>query len=211
MKKIVLTGFEPFGGSNVNPSILACNEFFDKKIGEYEFSIHEIPLRFEEIKENIVRIIEKEKPQIIICTGQSSRNVISLERVAINIADVSRSAYNCGAKPRDVILEEEGNDGYFSNLPLREIYDELIKNKIPVEISNSAGTYGCNQIFYHLMYILNLKGYKIPAGFVHVPSLPEQAVGKNIPSMSLELIVKALKIIIEVTITNSNKISLGST
>lgn len=202
MKKIVLTGFESFGGSEINPSILACKEFRHKNIGEYVFAVYEIPLKFDEIKRTLESIIEKEKPQIVICTGQSPRSVISLERVAVNIADITRSAYNCGAKPRDVILEETGDDGYFSTLPIRRIFDELEKNKIPTEISNSAGTYGCNQIFYHLMYLLNLKNYKIPAGFVHVPSLPEQVVGKRIPSMSLELIVKALKTIIETTIND---------
>ncbi len=210
MKKIVLTGFEPFGGSDINPSILACNEFANKNIGGYEFSIHEIPLRFNEIGSIISKIIDEDSPKIIICTGQSPRSAISLERVAINLADVTKSAYNCGAKPSNAILEENGADGYFSTLPIRDIFDELVKNKIPVEISNSAGTYGCNQIFYHLMYLLNLKKYKIPAGFVHVPSLPEQVVGRvvagrAVPSMSLDLIVKALKIIIETTITKLNK------
>ncbi|MHA1199661.1 MAG: pyroglutamyl-peptidase I [Candidatus Heimdallarchaeaceae archaeon] len=205
MKKIVLTGFEPFGGSDINPSILACKEFEGKNIDGYTISVYEIPLRFDDIKSTLESILEQENPQIVICTGQSSRSVISLERVAINIADIARSAYNCGAIPRDAILEETGNEGYFSTLPIRRIFNELEKNKVPTEISNSAGTYGCNQIFYHLMYLLNLKKYKIPAGFVHVPSLPEQAVGKrtpimSMPSMSLELIVKALKIIIETTI-----------
>jgi len=206
MKKIVLTGFEPFGGSDINPSILACKEVSRKKFEGYEVSVHEIPLNFSNIKSNIQQIVHQEKPDIVICTGQSPRSVISLERVAINIADISKSAYNCGAKPNDVILENEGDDGYFSTLPIRKIFLELEKNKIPVEISNSAGTYGCNQIFYHLMFFLKLKKYKIPAGFVHVPSLPEQVVGKRIPSMSLDLIVQALELIIRTTIDELNKV-----
>jgi pyroglutamyl-peptidase len=205
MKRIVLTGFEPFGGSDINPSILACREVSKRRFDGYTIVVHEIPLRFNEISDILENILDQEQPQIVICTGQSPRSVISLERIAINVADVSKSAYNCGAKPKDTILNKNGADGYFSTLPIREIFEELIKNKIPSEISNSAGTYGCNQIFYHLMNLLELKNYKIPAGFIHVPSLPEQAISKGIPSMSLELITKALEIIIKITIKSLNE------
>ena len=198
--KIVLTGFEPFGGSDINPSILACKEVSKRNFENHDLVVYEIPLRFKEISNIIESILEQEQPHIVICTGQSPRSVISLERIAINIADVSKSAYNCGAKPTDTILHKNGDDGYFSTLPIREIFEELEKNKIPSEISNSAGTYGCNQIFYHLMNSLKLKNYNIPAGFIHVPSLPEQAIGKRIPSMSLELITKALEISINTTV-----------
>ncbi len=200
VKKVILTGFEPFGGSDINPSILASQKISKRTIRGYEISVHKIPLRFNEIKETLELIVEKEEPQVIICTGQSTRSVISLERIAINMADVIKTAYNCGAKPNNMILEETGAAGYFSTLPIRKIKNELERNKIPTEISNSAGTYGCNQIFYHLMYLINLKNYKRLAGFVHIPSLPEQVIGKKTPSMSLDLIVKALEIIIRTTL-----------
>lgn len=199
-KKVVLTGFEPFGGSDINPSILACQQYSEENIKDFQVSVHEIPLRFNEIKNKIELIIEQEKPHVVICTGQSPRSLISLERIAINIADVTKSAYNCGSNPKDTILEENGPAGYFSSLPIRKIYEELEKNKIPSEISNSAGTYGCNQIFYHLMHYIKLKKYKTLAGFVHVPSLPEQVIGKNIPSMSLELIIKAIDVVVKTTL-----------
>lgn len=206
VKTIILTGFEPFGNSDVNPSILACQEFDNKRIGEYIILSFEIPLVFSKIKDEITSLIIK-NPAAIICTGQSPRAVISLERVAINIADVSKIAYNCDSKPTDEILENDGPTGYFSTLPIRKIKDRLEKEKIPCEISNSAGTFGCNQIFYHLMHNLAERDYIIPAGFIHVPSLPEQVIGKNIPSMSLNTIKNGLEIILQTLIKEleSNK------
>ena len=197
-----MTGFEPFGGSEINPSILACKDFNNKIIMDYRIKTYEIPLRFSEIKNKIETIVEENKPSIVICTGQSPRATISIERVAINIADIKKSAYNCGAVPKDEILEQRAPAGYFSTLPIKEIQKNLEENLIPIEISNSAGTYGCNQIFYHLMHFINMNEYNIPAGFIHVPSLPEQVVGKIIPSMSLDLIKKALTIILNTVIEN---------
>ena len=200
VKKIVLTGFEPFGGSSVNPSILACKHYNNMVFGDYTIKVFEIPLRFKEIKNHIEEIVIKEAPAAVICTGQSPRPVISVERVAINIADLIKSAYNCGTKPEDESLDTSGPAGYFSKLPIKLIKTKLEENKIPCEISNSAGTYGCNQIFYHLMHFVNKNNINIPAGFIHVPSLPEQVIEKNIPSMSIDLIKKGIGIIINTTI-----------
>ncbi len=202
---ILLTGFEPFGGSDINSSILACREYENKLIEGYTVKVLEIPLRFKEIRTTIEQLIQYEQPLAVICTGQSSRYGISLERVAINIADVIKSTYNCGESPKNEILAKDAPAGYFSTLPLQQIKRDLEENKIPVNISNSAGTYGCNQIFFHLMHFINNENLNISAGFVHVPSLPEQVVGKNLPSMSLELTTKALGIIIGSTIKHIKK------
>ena len=199
-KNIVLTGFEPFGGSHVNPSILACKHYNNQIISDYNIIAIEIPLRFREIKNQIEEIIIQEEPAAVICTGQSSRPVISLERVAINIADLVKSAYNCGSKPEDEILEKSGPAGYFTKLPIKLIKNNLEESKIPCEISNSAGTYGCNQIFYHLMHFIYTNDIDIPAGFIHVPSLPEQVIGKKFPSMSIDTIKECIGIIINTTI-----------
>ncbi len=199
-KNIVLTGFEPFGGSHINPSIIACRYYEDQIIGGYKIKVAEIPLRFREIKNQIEKIVTEEDPAAVICTGQSGRPVISLERIAINVADLVRFSYNCGAKPEEEILEPSGPAGYFTKLPIKLIKNNLEENKIPCEISNSAGTFGCNQIFYHLMHFINSKNIDIPSGFIHVPSLPEQVIGKNFPSMSIETTQIGLGIIINTTI-----------
>ncbi len=191
-KKILLTGFEPFGGSTVNPSISACRRLEGKRVDGFEIVVGEIPLRFHEIRSAIEEHIARLDPAAVICTGQSSRALISLERMAINVAD-ARIPYNCGTHPVDECLNGEGPAAYFSALPLREILKAVKEAGVPVGISNSAGTFGCNQIFYHLMDYRSRLGLEIPAGFIHVPCLPEQAINKAKPSMSLNLIVEALE------------------
>lgn len=200
-KTILLTGFEPFGGSSVNPSIEACKLLRNENYNGYVVNVEEIPLIFGEVKSKIIGHIEAYSPSAVISTGQSSRPVISLERIAINIAN-ARIPYNCGKKPFDEVLEPDGAPGFFSKLPLRQLLEAINKEKIPVEISNTAGTFGCNQIFYHLMKNIDDRRIDVPAGFVHVPSLPEQVLGSNKPSMSLELIAEALRIIVK-TVSNN--------
>jgi len=197
---ILLTGFEPFGGSNINPSISACMEYENKEVHDYLIKVSEIPLRYTEIRGTIEQLIKQEQPKAVISTGQSPSYGISLERVAINIADLRKSAYNCGTTPNNEILVKGAPDGYFTTLPIQQIKKELEENKIPVNISNTAGTFGCNQIFFYLMHFISMENLNIQAGFVHVPSLPEQVIGKNLPSMTLELTTKALGIIIDTTI-----------
>jgi pyroglutamyl-peptidase len=191
-RKMLLTGFEPFGESAVNPSIAACRRLEGKRVGGFEIVVEEIPLRFHEIRSAIEEHIARLDPVAVICTGQTGRVSISLERVAINVAD-ARIPYNCGTQPMDERLNGEGPAAYFSGLPLRDIFEALKEAKVPAVISNSAGTFGCNQIFYHLMDYKAKEGLEIPAGFIHVPCLPEQAVNKEKPSMALDLTVKALE------------------
>ena len=192
-RNILLTGFEPFGDSTVNPSISACRRLEGKEVDGFEIVVEEIPLRFREIRSTIEEHIARLGPAAVICTGQSGRASISLERVAINVAD-ARIPYNCGTHPVDEPLNREGPPAYFTALPLREILEAMREAGVPVAISNSAGTFGCNQIFYHLMDHRSRVGLEIPAGFIHVPCLPEQAVNKEKPSMSLDLIVEALEV-----------------
>ena len=196
MKTILLTGFEPFGGSNINPSIESCKPHNGKKFNECIVKVVEIPLRYDEIKPSLIKAIEETNPSAIVCTGQSGSGDIRLERVAINIAD-ARIPYNCGTQPVDKTIAPDGPVAYFSTLPLRKLLDELIEAKIPSVISNTAGTFGCNHIFYELMHYRAEKELDISAGFVHVPSLPEQVIGQTRPSMALSLITKALEVVLQ--------------
>jgi len=196
-RKILLTGFEPFGGNDVNPSILACRILEGKVFHGFTVVVEEIPLRYREIRGAIEGLIERHGPAAVVCTGQSGRAFIALERVAINVAN-ARIPYNCGAKPRDECLRSDGPAAYFTGLPLRRLLDGLREAKIPTEISNSAGTFGCNQIFYHLMDYVERKGLDLPVGFIHVPPLPEQVVEKGAPSMTVELIATALERVVSI-------------
>lgn len=198
---ILLTGFEPFGGSDVNPSLMACSRLEGRDYNGFRVVVEEIPLRFHEVRGTIEGFIEEHEPAAVVCTGQSGGPSIAIERVAINVAD-ARRPYNCGHQPADEILNGNGPAAYFTRLPFRVLLDALKEAKIPATLSNSAGTYGCNQIFYHLMDYLAREGVEIPAGFIHVPSLPEQVIEKRKPSMTVELIAKALGVVVE-TITKN--------
>ncbi|MHA1779219.1 MAG: pyroglutamyl-peptidase I [Candidatus Heimdallarchaeaceae archaeon] len=199
MQKILLTGFEPFGGSKVNPSLEVAKTLNDKEIDGFKIIGKTIPLVFDEIKSTIENLIQEYAPSAVISVGQSGRGVISLERVAINLAD-AKIAYNCGTKPFDQVLEVKGPVAYFTTLSVRAIISKLHEAGIPAEISYSAGTYGCNQLFYHLMHYVSKRSLDIPAGFIHVPPLPQQVVEKrSAPSMCLDLITHALEIVIETT------------
>ena len=191
MKTILLTGFEPFAHSLVNPSIEACKLLDGKTYGDYKVIVKEIPLRYDEVRPSLIKAIEETNPSAVVCTGQAGSSTINLERIAINVAD-ARIAYNCGKQPVDEPIVETGPVAYFSTLPLRAMLAAIEEAKIPVKLSNSAGTFGCNHIFYDLMHYIEENDLGIPGGFIHVPSLPEQAMKKQGPSMSLDTIVKAL-------------------
>jgi pyroglutamyl-peptidase len=156
----------------------------------------EIPLRYREIQFTIEGHIEDHKPIAVICTGQGGGTGLALERVAINIAS-ARMPYNCGKAPMDETLNPDGPVGYFTTLPYRDLLDLLKEANVPSRLSNSAGTYGCNQIFYHLMDYVAREGLDLPSGFIHVPSMPEQVVNRwGGASMSIELTAKGLGVIV---------------
>ena len=210
---IALTGFEAFANFQVNPSWEAARSFKGKKYDSYEVKSFKIPLIFKKIKPNIAEIIKTQRPAAIISLGQSYRTLISLEKVTINLVDLAESTvlYNCGARPRDKILEPNAPAAYFTTLPLLNILNRLRQTNIPAEISYTAGTFGCNQMFFHMMHELHCEKSKALAGFIHVPCLPEQVAqlqkaGKpKVPSMSLKVTIQALDAIVKATIESIEK------
>ena len=175
---------------------MACRRLDGETYNGYRVAVEEIPLRFHEIKGIIEGHVEAYRPSAVICTGQSGGPSIAVERVALNIAD-ARIPYNCGQEPTDETLSKDGPVAYFTNLPYRNVVERLKQSDIPAVVSNSAGTFGCNQIFYHLMDYLARREANISAGFIHVPSLPEQVIDKGSPSMTVDLIAEVLKIVVE--------------
>ncbi len=203
---IVLTGFEPFSDYHVNPSWEAVKRLDRKRIESYEVKSFLIPLVYNEIKNTIEEILEAESPKIVINIGQSTRALISLEKVAINLADLTDFPvlYNCGTRPTDDSLEPQGPKAYFSTLPTRQILNSLRESEIPAEISYTAGTFGCNQIFYHTMHKISREGMSIPAGLIHIPTLPSQAAQaqKKIPTMNLQTTTRAIEVAVKTTLQN---------
>lgn len=158
----------------------------------------QIPTVFKKSAKKLFENIDSVKPDVVICVGQAGgRYEFSVERVAINIDD-GRIPDNDGYQPVDSPVFEDGENAYFSTLPIKAIVEEVKKVGIPSAVSNTAGTYVCNHIMYSLLYYLNKNNLNIKGGFIHVPFIPEQVIEKkNTPYMELTRITKALEISIK--------------
>lgn len=195
MKKVLITGFDPFGGEKINPALEAIKELKNNEFHGIELKIKEIPTVFYKSIKVLEEAVEEFKPDVVICVGQAGgRNEITVERVAINVID-ARISDNENNKPVDMPIVENGSAAYFATIPVKDIVSNIKEAVIPASVSNTAGTFVCNQLFYGLMHIISTKYTNITGGFIHIPYLPEQAVNyKNQPSMSLLNMVKALEI-----------------
>ncbi len=200
MKKVLITGFDPFGGESINPAYEAVKDL-PNKIGEYEIIKAEIPTVFKKSYDKLFNLIDTHKPEIIFCIGQAGgRFDLTPERVAINVDD-ARIKDNEGNQPIDVKIFEDGENAYFTTLPIKKIVNEMQKNGIPASVSNTAGTFVCNHIMYALLYYINKNKLSSKGGFIHVPYIPEQVINKKgQPYMSKELITKGLEIAIKTAI-----------
>ena len=195
--KVLITGFDPFGGEKINPAWEAVRALPDN-IDGIEVVKLQIPTVFKKSAKKLFENIDSVKPDVVICVGQAGgRYEFSVERVAINIDD-GRIPDNDGYQPVDSPVFEDGENAYFSTLPIKAIVEEVKKAGIPAAVSNTAGTYVCNHIMYSLLYYLNKNNLNIKGGFIHVPFIPEQVVEKkNTPYMELTRITKALEISIK--------------
>ncbi len=202
MKTVLLTGFDPFGGESINPAWEVAKSLHEKTIGEYKIISKQVPTVFQKSISVLKEYIEELNPEMIICIGQAGgRPDITIERVAINIDD-ARIADNEGNQPVDVPVVEEGPAAYWSTLPMKAIVKRLQKESIPASVSQTAGTFVCNHLFYGLMHGLEKQDKKIKGGFIHIPFLPEQASNSpGQPSMSLSTISKGIELAVEVTTT----------
>ena len=192
MKKLLITGFEPFGGEKINPSWEAV-KLLPEKIGDFEITKAEIPVVFEKAAETVIAKADELEPNAIICVGQAGgRSGITPEMVAINLRFASIPD-NEGNQPKDIPCVQDGENAYFSTLPLRKMVSAISDAGIPCSVSYSAGTYVCNDLIYNVLH--RYKGTETKACFIHVPFIPEQTNDK--PSMELETIAKALEIAIK--------------
>ena len=210
--KILITGFDPFGGENINPALEAVKKLPDTILGQEIIKI-EIPTVFRKSLEKIEENIQKHNPDVVISVGQAGgRFGVTPERVAINIDD-ARIKDNEGNQPIDISIYEDGENAYFSNLPIKAMVKEMTDNGIPASVSNTAGTFVCNHVMYGILYLIDKKYPNIKGGFIHVPYIPSQVVTKpNNPSMSIDDIAKGLELCIKAVIENSSDIkTVGGT
>ncbi|GIP47723.1 Pyrrolidone-carboxylate peptidase [compost metagenome] len=199
MRKLLLTGFEPFGGESINPAVEAVHRLQGRVIGSYEVIGLELPTVFGQSMERLLAGIEETEPEVVIALGQAGgRRGISFERIAVNLSDAAIDD-NAGNRPVDVPVVPEGPAAYWTTLPVRRMADRLQVEGIPASLSLSAGTFVCNHLFYGLMHHLAVSGKPIRGGFIHIPYLPEQAERHpGAPSMALEQLVAGLELAIRV-------------
>ncbi len=200
-RKFLLTGFGPFSKEKVNPSGVAVRNLDGHLVLGVKLVGVELPVVFEEAYATLREKIISERPIGLISSGVASgRAEVSIERVALNVMDAP-TGHNKGEKPKDEPIVKNGPAAYLSTLPFRAILRDLSKAEIPAVISNTAGTHLCNYMMYVGQYHIATKGLRIPSGFIHVPQTPDQTVGRRgMPSMSLDIIVKALQIAVRRTI-----------
>lgn len=195
--KILVTGFNPFGDDKINPAIETVKRLPEVIEGADIIKL-EIPTEFEHCAEVVKDAIEKEKPDYVLNIGQAGgRYSITPERVAINLDD-GRIKDNAGYQPLNHTIHEDGAPAYFTQLPIKAIARAIRNAGIPCEVSNTAGTYVCNHIFYQVQYMRDKYFPNIKAGFIHIPFLPEQVVNRpQTPSLSLDKAVKGITAAIE--------------
>lgn len=203
--KVLVTGFEPFGGDTINPSGEILNHL-PKNIAGAEIKTLVVPVTFKESAEAVKRFLEKEPVDVVISIGLATgRAIISPERVAINQDDAFMPD-NAGDQPVDEAIQVDGPAAYFSTLPIKAIVKAIQEAGIPSSVSNSAGTYVCNHLMYELLHVAHQSYPGMRVGFIHVPSLPEQIVTKvRIPSMPLETMVKGMIKAIEAVVEYTDK------
>ena len=190
MKKLLITGFDPFGGAAVNPSWLAVKELPDL-VGEYTLCKLEIPTVFAEATRVVLEKAAQFQPNVILCIGQAGgRAAVTPERIGVNIRD-ARICDNAGNQPHGEFVDEAGPAAYFATVPVMAMAEAMEAKGILTTVSNSAGAFVCNETLYGLLH--HYAGTAVRVGFIHVPYIPAQGE----PNMPLERITEALKTAIE--------------
>lgn len=190
--KVLISAFDAFGGEEINPSYEVLKLIPDV-IDHKEIIKLQIPTEFKKAPEVFINKLIDCKPDYAISLGQAGgRSSISIERVSINIDDAS-IADNSGYMPSDEVIDLNGENAYFSTLPIKKIAENIKAAGIPVSISNTAGTFVCNHIMYSVLNYIHKNKLNIKYGFIHIPYVHNQVVNKvNTPSMSLETMTLAI-------------------
>lgn len=191
--KLLLTAFDPFGGEKINPALEAVKLVSDK-VGGVQIVKLMVPTVFGKSVQTVADAIEKEKPDAVLCIGQAGgRFDLTPERVAINCDD-ARIPDNEQNQPIDKTIFEDGEPAYFATLPIKAMVQAIRAEGIPASVSNSAGTFVCNHLMYGVLYTLSKRYPNVRGGFMHVPFVPSQVVGRaSTPSMALADIVRGIE------------------
>lgn len=191
--KILVTGFDPFGGEKVNPSLEAVKSL-PSVIHGAEIRWVEIPTVFYQSAEVLEAEIVRYQPDVVLCIGQAGgRASLTPERIAIN-QDDARIPDNQGNQPIDTPIRLDGQAAYFSTLPIKAMVQAIKEDGLPATVSNTAGTFVCNHLMYQALYLADKKFPNMRAGFMHIPYMTEQVINKpNTASMNLVDVVKGIE------------------
>ena len=191
--KVLVTGFEPFGGEKVNPALEAIKGL-PAEIHGAEVRWLEVPTVFHKSAQVLEEEMDRYQPDFVLCIGQAGgRSSLTPERVAIN-QDDARIPDNEGNQPIDLPIRPDGAPAYFSSLPIKAMVQAIKKEGLPASVSNTAGTFVCNHLMYQALYLVEKKFPHVKAGFMHIPYMTEQGINKpNTASMNLADIVKGIE------------------
>ena len=193
--KLLLAGFEPFGGSAVNPSEQVVRALAQESLPGIALHTAILPVDRVNGPATLIRAVQESQPDAVLCLGEApGRTAISIERVAINLMDY-RIADNAGNQAQDEPIVPDGPAAYFVTLPVRAMLEAIRAANVPAELSLSAGAFLCNQVLYTLLHHLTPNNPGVRAGFAHVPPLPEQVVNKDrlIASMGLDIMLTGIR------------------
>jgi pyroglutamyl-peptidase len=199
--KILVTGFDPFGGEKINPAYEVVKNLKDNIAGAEVVKL-QVPTAFYESVECTVKKIKEVNPDFVLNIGQAGgRYGITPERVAVNIDD-ARIPDNLNQQPVDTKIDENGENAYFATIPIKAIAAAIKSKNIPASVSDSAGTFVCNHLMYGVLNYINKNKLNIKAGFIHIPFLFQQIINKpNTPGMDLDTMVEAIETALEVIVT----------
>lgn len=203
MFRVLVTGFEPFNNSKLNPSEELVRALKVDDVAGAQITATVLPVVYSKAAESLLSLIDEHQPDAVICFGQAEgRKTITPERFAVNLDDAS-IADNSGSIRTDRIIQAEGETAYSSTLPVKELVASINATGVPAALSLSAGTFVCNHIFYEMQHAL--RGRSVKSGFVHVPLMSEQADEfPGLFTLGLDQMVLAAKAIIEVLVAHEN-------
>lgn len=198
---ILLSGFEPFGGDRINPSAEIVTALADRTVAGHTVRGLVLPCEFGRSRRQLLQAVRRERPALVVCLGLAAgRTAITPERVAINVDD-ARIPDNAGRQPVDRPVVRGAPAAYWSTLPVKAMVARLRGAGIPAELSQTAGTFVCNHVFFSLMHSLAARRQPPRGGFVHVPCLPAQAKSGQF-SLPLAEQVRAVTLLLEAAITH---------
>lgn len=221
--RVLLTGFEPYGGRGRNPSAEIVHSLGGSHIAGHEIIGHTLPVAFAPLEQKVRQLLEDINPALVVNLGLAPGTpFIRLERVAVNNADFEIPD-NEGALCSDQAIVAKGPAALMATLPLRLIERRLLQDGIPVQLSDSAGAYLCNAIMYQCLSVLAQQDKNTPSGFIHLPYLPEQVADliagtqesrsielhqrSDLASMSLDVMIKAVRLAIETSLQQISGVS----